>query len=684
MATKYEQLSVVRSTADWRVWRARNRESSERFLLKQVQPSSPSAEVLRRQLAEEYDFLRKFEHPGFLTARAWEDDGPIAAFEDMQGTLAQLIEQEGKLDADLVVNVLSQCARALAFLHGKKFGHGSVNTHTILIAPNGTVKFGDFMGFRIEKAAPRRPDERVRYLPPELISSAAGSFTPASDLYCLGFVALEMLTGKEFERLFTIDGTNRSTGVGDNWLGWHANPKTNLPSLRERLDTVQTALIDIISALVQKPANLRLFRTAEELAAKIDEIGLTSSRRLPPLRAEGKVVQAPGDKSRRARAQRLQLSIAREGGPPRLAEFDPGVPVVIGKQANCDLCLDDNSVSQKHAVLVCLGDTWWAFDLKSSTGTTVNNRRIVNGKIVRQGDEIKVGTVTCRVTFGAASPDRPPPGLTEFDNIRLVRRLHSGDGGDLYEGEIHFSKGPRPVAVRLFPASLSVQGEEVRRLARGALEAARFRHPNIVRVYRMGRLPPARKRWYLAMEHMSGGSLRDRVRQGPLTLADAVRLARDLVAALEAIEKQDVLHRNITPSCILFDKSGTAKLSDFLLMRGQELETAMEITRGAGTPVRDHVYQPPELFLNGEATRASDLYMVAASLYEALTGRPPFSVSLDLPGLMRAIEHDPVKPLREFNKSVPALVDMAILRALEKEPKDRFESPAAFLRALTS
>jgi serine/threonine protein kinase len=125
-------------------------------------------------------------------------------------------------------------------------------------------------------------------------------------------------------------------------------------------------------------------------------------------------------------------------------------------------------------------------------------------------------------------------------------------------------------------------------------------------------------------------------------------------------------------------------LSDFLLMRGEELETAMEITRGAGTALRDNVYQPPELFLHGEATAASDLYMVAASLYEALTGHPPFAATLELPALMRAIEHDLPRPPRDYNRSLPATVEAALLRALAKKPTERFQSAAGFLRALTN
>ena len=116
---------------------------------------------------------------------------------------------------------------------------------------------------------------------------------------------------------------------------------------------------------------------------------------------------------------------------------------------------------------------------------------MTNGKVLRKGDEVTFGSVSCRIGFTAPAPDRPPPGLEQFDNIRLKRRVHVGEGGDIYEGEIQFSKGPRPVAVRIFPAGLSVQQDVVSRLAGGALEAAKFRHPNIVAVYPHG--PAARQ-----------------------------------------------------------------------------------------------------------------------------------------------------------------------------------------------
>jgi len=86
------------------------------------------------------------------------------------------------------------------------------------------------------------------------------------------------------------------------------------------------------------------------------------------------------------------------------------------------------------------------------------------------------------------------------------------------------------------------------------MEAAKFRHPNIVRVYRMGRIPPARKRWYLATEYMAAAACAtDYARTAQ---PDGRRaLGRDLLAALTAVEMQGVLHRNITPSCILFDRN---------------------------------------------------------------------------------------------------------------------------------
>jgi serine/threonine-protein kinase len=190
--------------------------------------------------------------------------------------------------------------------------------------------------------------------------------------------------------------------------------------------------------------------------------------------------------------------------------------------------------------------------------------------------------------------------------------------------------------------------------------------------------------WFLAMEYMAGGSLRDRLRKqnGPLEPAAVLRFARDITLALIVAGEQGLLHRNINPSCILFDAAGTAKLGDFSLMRGEVLETMQQITQ-IDTAVGDYVYQAPEQ-LGGEADLkpACDIYGLAATMYEALTGRPPFAPRSDLTQMLQTIATQPVESPRRWNPGIPPALEQLLLRALAKDPAARFGNAAEFQAAL--
>ena len=116
-----------------------------------------------------------------------------------------------------------------------------------------------------------------------------------------------------------------------------------------------------------------MFRSPDELASKIEELGLGSR---PPTAASPKsCAPVTVDKSRRSRARADPVEHRGLGGAATPGGVRSGMPVIVGRQATSDLCIEDDSVSQKHAMLVCLGDIWWAFDLKSTSGTLVNQRR---------------------------------------------------------------------------------------------------------------------------------------------------------------------------------------------------------------------------------------------------------------------------------------------------------------------
>ncbi len=153
----------------------------------------------------------------------------------------------------LTANVLLQAAGGLEYLHGRKKGHGNVNTLTLLVSPGGDVKFGDFLGYDFGNYAPiPDPDLEARYQAPELLGLDMGGCGPSSDLYCLGYVCLELLAGDQFEKLFEVP-------EGINWLAWHANLGKRLEHWDQALRHVPRGLIDILNGLIAKPLAERAY-----------------------------------------------------------------------------------------------------------------------------------------------------------------------------------------------------------------------------------------------------------------------------------------------------------------------------------------------------------------------------------------------------------------------------------------
>ena len=185
------------------------------------------------------------------------------------------------------------------------------------------------------------------------------------------------------------------------------------------------------------------------------------------------------------------------------------------------------------------------------------------------------------------------------------------------------------------------------------------------------------------MEYVSGGSLRDRIaRAGGVTGAETFAYAHDVLQGLAAIAGQHLLHRNLTPSCILFDNEGRAKIGDFVMMRGDHVDSFQHITRTDSRPTH-HKYQAPEQVRGErELTPSCDLYSLAAIMYETLTGQPLFPTNLDLPDLFEAIFNQPVTPPRSLNPLLPYELEALLLLALDKRPECRYQSAADFERAL--
>lgn len=211
----------------------------------------------------------------------------------------------------------------------------------------------------------------------------------------------------------------------------------------------------------------------------------------------------------------------------------------------------------------------------------------------------------------------------------------------------------------------------LRRLEREAALAAGFDHPHLVRVLDAGRDGDLA---YLAMELVAGPTLRERLREGPPPVDEAVRLAGELLDGLAALHARGVLHRDVKPGNVLLGADGRARLADL----GLALPVDRDETRATSTAaiVGTLDYLSPEQALGEDLDARSDLYSVGLVLFEMLTGRLAFERASTLGVLLARLQATP-PDLRALRPDVPAWLAAVVARLLEREPAARYPSAAA-------
>jgi hypothetical protein len=227
------------------------------------------------------------------------------------------------------------------------------------------------------------------------------------------------------------------------------------------------------------------------------------------------------------------------------------------------------------------------------------------------------------------------------------------------------------VAIKLLHVHLVGDETFRERFEREAHVAALLRSPYTVKVLDFG---VEHGSYFIAMEYVDGRSLRDRIRdEGPLPAAEAMRIGVRVARALEEAEARGVVHRDIKPDNVMLASDGSVKVADFGIAR----QMGSGAVTMPGAFVGTLVYAAPEI-ARGEVDHRSDIYSLGATLYHALTGRPPFEgPPLDV---LRKHADEPVprEPLAGQHEAVIAVV----LRCLEKDPNERYQSASALAAAL--
>ncbi|GAC1558990.1 MAG: hypothetical protein NVS4B1_07900 [Ktedonobacteraceae bacterium] len=256
----------------------------------------------------------------------------------------------------------------------------------------------------------------------------------------------------------------------------------------------------------------------------------------------------------------------------------------------------------------------------------------------------------------------------QFGNYRLVRPLGAGGFAAVYLGEhIHLYT---QAAIKILHTRMTAEEREDFRTE--ALTIAHLKHPNIVRVLEFGfqdNVTP-----YLVMDYAPNGSLRSHYR-GSIPLTTILPTVKAIAAALDYAHQQNIVHRDIKPDNMLLSANGEVLLSDFGIAV-TALTTGIQRTQDAtGTPA----YMAPEQF-QGKPRPASDQYALAVTIYEWLCGKRPFEGDANALGYQHV--HDAPPSLCAQQATITPAIERIVLKALAKDPHQRFASVTAFADAL--
>jgi len=234
----------------------------------------------------------------------------------------------------------------------------------------------------------------------------------------------------------------------------------------------------------------------------------------------------------------------------------------------------------------------------------------------------------------------------------------------------------RHVAVKVLPASLLHAPTFQDRFKREALIIAQLEHAAIVPIYDVGEYEGQP---FMVMRLMEGGSLSDKLKQGPLSLSQVINIFNRIAPAIDNTHKQGIIHRDIKPDNILFDKEDNAYLSDFGIVKLSEETTQLT---GVGGVIGTPTYMSPEQ-ARGDANISgqSDIYALGAVFYEMLTGQMPYEADTPLAVLFKHIT-EPVPNILNVSPELPQSIGLINERAMAKEPEDRFATAAEMLDAL--
>jgi serine/threonine-protein kinase len=259
-------------------------------------------------------------------------------------------------------------------------------------------------------------------------------------------------------------------------------------------------------------------------------------------------------------------------------------------------------------------------------------------------------------------------------NYRITEKLGVGGQGTVYKATD--AKLGRSVVIKVLPQELTAKEANLKRFEREARLASSLDHPNICTIFDLDELDGVH---YIAMQHVEGKNVRQLVNGRPLELKTTLSIALQVADALTVAHNRGIIHRDIKSGNVMVTPSGQVKVLDFglakLLDETEAATTGLHRTEltEVGVPYGTATYAAPEQARGDRVDKRADIFSTGVLLYEMLTGTWPFRGKTTI-DVRHAVLHDAPKPIADLrNGPIPPRLQQAIDRALEKEPKDRFQ-----------